>query len=289
MGSRRSRSLALVRLLGLLALPASAGQFVVTEVTYTHSPATTTDSHYRVAPAGGTPSNWVTPVDFSHGTAVVRLEVFTKPSAVPTRFQICFEATPSYACTDQAPAYTSPGVYTWTTSFTNFYQYAQVDWSKGVRTVALILKDTNNVKPAPENVGATVSALYMPTDVRVTVTIVSPGGTYVPPDAGVDAGAVDAGTVADAGASDAGVANDAGASFDAGVEPDAGAGAGPVTGGCSSVTGSVGLACWVLGLRLARRGSRGGSSPRTAAIAACRPLAAAPGFAHPECRPRPPV
>ncbi len=225
----------------LLSLPAAADQFVVTEVTYTHGPATTTDSHYRVAPSATTPANWVAPLDYSHGTAVVRLEVFTKPSARPTRFQICFEATPSYACTDQAPAYTTTGVYTWTTSFPNFYQYSQVDWTKGVRTVALILKDTNNVKPAPENVGATESAFYMPTDLRVTVTIVSPGGTYVPPaapDAGVDAGAVDAG--ADAGLLDAGVA-DAGQMADAGqadggtTPADAGVGLGGVVGGCSSV------------------------------------------------------
>lgn len=67
-----------------------------------------------------------------------------------------------------------------------------VDWTKAVNKVALILKDDKNAKPAPENVGATRSALFMPTRVRVTVTVVSPGSTYVPPgpppgDAGVDA------------------------------------------------------------------------------------------------------
>jgi hypothetical protein len=261
-------------LLVVLSTAAVADQFVLTEVTYTHSATTTTDSHYRVDPLTGTPTNWVSPIDYSHGTAVVRLEVFTKPTNTPTRFQICFEATPSYACTDQAPAYTTTGVYTWTTQFTNFYQYNLVDWSQGTRRVALILKDTMNVKPAPENVGAQVSALYMPTDLRVTVTIVSPGGTYVPPDAGVpDAGPIDAG-VMDAGAMDAG--SEAG-SFDAGVNEDAGLDAGRVDAGeppepsdaganVDDVRGSCSTGAGLLPLigllALRRRGLRTGRSPR---------------------------
>ena len=226
----------------LAVLPAFATQVVVTEVTYTHSGTTTTDSHLRVDPRPGTPSNWVSPVDYSHGTAVVRLEVFTKPTATPTRFQVCFEATPSYACTDQAPAYTTTGVYTWTPSFPNFYQYSLVDWTQGTQRVALILKDTSNGKPSPENVGATESAKYMPTDLRVTVTLVSPGGTYEPPDAGSDAGLppIDAGFDAGASLVDAGVDTgtpDSGLELpDAGsLEPDAGmvaAGIDPVRGGC---------------------------------------------------------
>lgn len=222
------------------ALAASAAQVVVTEVTYTHSATTTSDSHYLLAPLPGTPTDWVSPINYAQGTAVVRLEVFTKPTTAATRFQICFEGSPSYACTNQAPAYTTPGVYTWTTPFPSFYQYSQVNWSLGARRIALILKDTNNVKPAPENVGATESARYMPTDLRVTVTLVSPGGTYEPPDAGVDAG-VDAGTPFDAGVPDAGAA-DAG-SPDAGLDaPDAGqADAGAEDAGPGEVPDAGGL------------------------------------------------
>ena len=245
---------------------AHAEQVVVTDVTYTHSATTTSDSHYRVNPLPGTPSNWEAPVDYTRGTAVVRLEVFTKPTATPTRFQICFEATPNYACTDQAPAYTTTGVYTWTTKFVNFYQYSLVDWSQGTRKLALILKDTHNVKPAPENVGADASALYMPTDLRVTVTLVSEGATYVF-DAGVDAGSeVDAGMpdvgpvdagVPDAGAPDAGPV-DAGSSqvVDAGEQVDAGVtqmtDASPVLGGCGVAGGLFPLAAMVLLISLAR-------------------------------------
>lgn len=187
---------------GLVLVPtrALAAQFVVTEVTYEHSATTTTDSHLRLPPSAETPKNWKSPVDYATaGTVHVRLEVFTKPSAENTRFQICFEASPSYACTNQSPIYTKTGVYTWATPFPSFYQYDKVDWTKGILKSALILKDDKNVKPAPENVGEARSKLFMPSKVRVTVTVVSPGSTYVPPgpppgDAGTSDAASDATT-----------------------------------------------------------------------------------------------
>lgn len=217
---------------------ARAEQFVVTDVTYTHSAATTEDSHYRVNPAAGTPSNWQSPINYGTGSAHVRLEVKTKPGATPTKFQICFEANPSYACTNQSPTYTTTGTYEWTTDFEDFYYGGTVNWSQGVNKVALILKDTMNNKPQGD-------PSYVPTDLRVVVTIISPGASFVPPvlDAGTsqDAGARDAGT-RDAGA-DAGTARpiadagrDAGASVDGG-----GGGADPAprdAGGASSEAGS---------------------------------------------------
>lgn len=231
----------------LVLLPARAWavQFVVTDVTYTHSATTTTDSHLRIAPSAQTPINWVAPVNYTAGgTAHVRLEVFTKPSAAPTRFQICFEANAgSYACTDQAPTYTAPGVYDWVTPMPNFYQFSTVDWTKGVAKVALILKDDKNGKPAPENVGPTVSAMYMPSNVRVTVTMVSPGGTYVPPPpTPADAGAPDA-SIGDGGSTDAGSTADGAAALpDAAGTDDAGsspsAPAADDGGGCATAPGS---------------------------------------------------
>jgi MYXO-CTERM domain-containing protein len=259
----RHAPLATIATVGLLLVPARAfaAQFVVSEVTYEHSATTTTDSHLRLAPSSSTPANWKAPVDYaSAGKVHVRLEVFTKPSAAKTRFQICFEATPSYACTDQSPIYTTTGVYEWATSFPRFYQYDKVDWTKGVRRVALILKDDMNVKPAPENVGATRAALFMPTKLRVTVTVVEPGSTYVPPSTTADAGAdasdatTDASDAAiDAPASDAtpddAPGEDTGATTDDGgvtledsgaVDVDAAAAIAPSTedsGGCATSRG----------------------------------------------------
>jgi hypothetical protein len=240
---------------GLVLVPtrALAAQFVVTEVTYEHSATTTTDSHLRLPPSAETPKNWKSPIDYATaGTVWVRLEVFTKPSAENTRFQVCFEATPSYACTDQSPIYTKTGVYTWSTAFPKMYQYSMVDWTKGILKSALILKDDKNIKPAPENVGEARSKLFMPTKLRVTVTVVSPGSTYMPPgtDAGVDA-AVDApadavsdtieadlgsdtGSAEDTAVVDTGTTSpvdDAAPSAETGATPDAGTDDG---GGCST-------------------------------------------------------
>ncbi len=169
----------------LVALPGSvalAAQVVVMDETWVHAPELA-DSHYRVAPMLGTPENWVSPVDYSQGKAYVYLEVHSKPTAQPTRFQVCFEATPTYACTAQSPTYTEVGVYEWETDFAAFWSPPGegVDWTLGVNKIACILKDTMNGKPSADNVGPETAALYMPTEVRMVITLVEPGGVYVPP------------------------------------------------------------------------------------------------------------
>lgn len=164
---------------------ARAEQIVVLDETWVHGPDMP-DSHFRKEPIGGTPTDWTSPIDYSQGTAYVYLEVHSKPTEQPTKFQVCFEATPTYACTDQSPTYTTTGVYEWATPFANFWSPPgeMVDWSLGVNKLACILKDTMNGKPSADNVGAETAALYMPTEVRMVVTIVSPGGEYVPPTPG---------------------------------------------------------------------------------------------------------
>jgi MYXO-CTERM domain-containing protein len=199
---------------------AHAAQVVVADVNYTHSAQTTTDSHYRVPPATGTPTDWTSPVAYSTGSAHVRLEVRTKPNTTTeTTFQVCFEATQNYGCTDISRPYTVTGLYEWDTPFARFFTPGPVPWERGILRVAILLKDTRNVKPAPENVGAATSALYMPTDVHVTVTIVSAGSTFQPPagTAPVDAGGVGANP---RDAADAGPAQPTG-SEDAASLPDA--------------------------------------------------------------------
>ncbi len=251
----------------LAGATARADQFVVVDSTWDHTPDLA-DSHYRVAPLAGTPTDWKNPVDYASGSAHVRLEVFTKPTDTPTKFQACFEATPTYACVDQSPIYTTVGVVEWDTPFSNFWSPPgeSVDWSKGTNKIALVLKDTKNGKPSADNVGATTAALYTPTHVRMTITIVSAGSTYMPPpppdagmpidtDAGADAAPPDT-TAATATASGAGGSqsgSDAGADGGAG-----GTAAGPAKNdsGCSvaAAPASGPGAAW-LGLALAAIGA----------------------------------
>ena len=172
---------------------ASADQFVAVDVTYTHSADTTKDSHYFVKPSAATPSNWRAPVNYAGGSVYMHLEVLTKPSNEPTVWVICFIGSPGYACTDTG-VHTTTGVYERNVALPSIWQYDQVDWSKAITQIPIILKDDKNVKIAPENVGQARSALFMPTKLRAVVTIVSAGGTYVPPsssnDGGIDGGSV---------------------------------------------------------------------------------------------------
>ena len=195
--------------LGLLlpSLPAHAqDQFVVVEQTYTATSANTMDSHFFVDPRAGTPANWRTPIDYASGKVHARLDVIDKPSTKKTLYNICFEATPSYACMPYA-MYSTTGVVDIEFPFSSFYQYNDVDWSKGVRDIALILKDENETKMQG-------SPDFYPTTVHVTLTVIKPGATYVPPAEMMDPGMpADAGTPEDAGepVADAGTVHDAGA------------------------------------------------------------------------------
>ncbi len=222
------------------AAPASAEQFVVAHATYTHSAETTKDSHYRVKPTAETPLNWTSPVDYAGGSVHVRLEVKTKPSDAPTRYQICFEMKQNYCCTDQAPPYTTTGVYEWDTDVATMWRPGPVDFSQGILQSALILKDTNNVKPAPENVGDATSKLYMPSDLDVTVTVVAAGSEFMPPaepvggsggmGGGGAAGAAGTGGMAVAGGGGGGVPASAGmggTGGSAGTTPEPAAGMAP--------------------------------------------------------------
>jgi hypothetical protein len=131
------------------------------------------------------------PVDYASGSVHARLEILEKPGAKKTLYNVCFEATPSYACMPYAPAYTGTGVVEFSHPFSAFYQYKDVDWSKGVRQIALILKDENGTKMQG-------SPDFYPTRVRVTLTVVRPGAKYVPPAVGDASVPSDAATASDA-------------------------------------------------------------------------------------------
>ncbi|MFO0633581.1 MAG: MYXO-CTERM sorting domain-containing protein [Nannocystaceae bacterium] len=263
---------------------------MVFDRTWVHTPELP-DSHYREMPDAGTPADWTSPVDFTQGSAWVYLEVHTKPTAQETKFQVCFEATPTYACTDQSPTYTDVGTYEWETPFANFWSPPGefVDWTQGVANIACILKDTRNGKPSADNVGPEVAALYTPTEVRMVVTLVEAGSVYEPPtpsgeteggseggsgssDGGASTGAGDGGdttatsdasTSASAGEASGGRGDDGGAGAagsSGGDSSSAGAAAGGDDGGCSCTSGPAQPgAAWswlAIGLAIARRRAR---------------------------------
>lgn len=181
---------ALLVLAALAAAPVRAEQFVLADVSYTHSAETTQDSHYYPELPADTPRDWTKPVDYAHGSVHVVLDVKTKPAGdAPTKFQLCFEGTPSYGCTAQSPTYTKIGRVEWDSPFSGFWYESTVDWAQGVKRMPLILKDDMNNKPAGD-------PKYMPTELHVQVTLVSAGAKFVappPPAAGSGGGGAGAG------------------------------------------------------------------------------------------------
>jgi hypothetical protein len=248
--------------LALVALAASgwcspvyAEQFVLADIEYTHSTATTKDSHYYPDLPANTPKNWKTPVDYAGGFVHIVVDVKSKPpGGAPTKLQICFEGTPSYACTTQSETYTTARRLEWDSPVADFWYESTVDWAQGTKEMPFILKDDANNKPHgdPE---------YMPTELHVQVTLVSKGSTFVPPPppmmggtggsggagAGGSAGSTSGtgGAGAGAGGAQAGAAADAGVAdplppIDAGGERPAGPGGAGGAAGAKAGSGGSG-------------------------------------------------
>jgi hypothetical protein len=192
---------------------------VVANLTYTATAQNTTNSEYRVPVLQGAPANWKSPVDFTAGKAYARFEVLAKPTDSKTLYNVCFAlAGDKLSCMPLSPPFTGKGVNNISAAVNIFWNWDQVDWSMGVSQIVLVLKDESGKLVQGD-------ANFYPTTMKTTVTIVPPGGTYVPP---ADTTMMDAGPPAAGGpapATDAGQPKDAGPPpvKDAGsAKPDAG-------------------------------------------------------------------
>jgi MYXO-CTERM domain-containing protein len=142
--------------------------------------------HHSVKPSPSQPANWVSPVDYSKGTVYIHQEVMTKPSMRTTQIDICFDGDlAGYGCINTA-AYTTTGVHETVKPLTSMWQYDKVAWTRKRTVFHLVIKDpalggTPGGKPASD---------YVPSTMRIVLTIVPPGGAYVPP---TPAAAVDGG------------------------------------------------------------------------------------------------
>jgi MYXO-CTERM domain-containing protein len=167
--------------------------------------------HHGIKPAPTEPASWVSPINYSKGTAYLYMEVLEKPSKRNTLLTVCFDGPKEgYGCFD-TKTYTDVGAYETkvTMGGGSWYQYNKVAWNQRRDDYHLVIKDpalngTQGGKPATD---------YVPTKLRVVLTIVPPGGTYTPPAKGA---------MGDGGVADAGAAPDAGAGFDASDFEDGG-------------------------------------------------------------------
>ncbi|HXU82573.1 MAG TPA: MYXO-CTERM sorting domain-containing protein [Polyangia bacterium] len=170
--------------------------------------------HHLVKPAPTEPASWTSPVDYAHGTVYIHQEVMTKPSMRNTIITICFDGDlAGYGCID-TKTYTTTGVHETVAPITSTWQYGKIAWGKRRTEYHLVIKDpalggAQGGKPASD---------YVPSKMRIVMTIVPPGGKYVEPpplgEGGPDGGAAPA----DAGAPGADAAS---TTADAGAAPDA--------------------------------------------------------------------
>jgi hypothetical protein len=209
-------------------------------------------SQFPIKPLPGVPQNWRTPVDYANGSIYVRFEILEKPSTRSTLCNVCFENTGTLTCMPYAAPYTAASVVTSAPKLPAFWQYDVYDWTKPVEFVQVVLKDqdTKLVQGDPQ---------FYPTKMRVTVTVVPPGKTYVEHPA-----------------------NEGGA----GTKPDAGtpSAAAGRSGAGNAAVGSSGSRAAAAGARaragtggaVAAAGQAGAGRPATASSTAGTSLAAAP-------------
>lgn len=182
---------------------ARAEQFVLFDITFTCPDRQCPKGTYttqQIQLSKGLPGDLTKPVDYTQGTAHFAFQVLEKPSAAAAAIRMILTGTPAsgqngyYVGTTNSPAYTKVGVYQWSMKFQDIIAYERLDYTKGWgggHDIHLMGGDKDVADQGDPN------GLYMPTRIRMVVTFVSPGGTYVPPpfapvpDGGADAGKAD--------------------------------------------------------------------------------------------------
>jgi len=150
---------------------------VLVEETYTATAMNIdpVELRFEATPRFGSPADWTIPIAFHDGKAYVELEVLEKPSDVLTLYNICFANSTGYGCVDYI-RFTRPGVYEYNQIPSSFWDDDKpMDWTKGVTKVQIYLKNDREQKPPGTDVN------FYPMKARLTITIVAPGFTYIPP------------------------------------------------------------------------------------------------------------
>jgi MYXO-CTERM domain-containing protein len=269
----RLRSLLVAALLVRAPAVWAADQLVAFDETYVQQlngnvPGET--YHHGIKPKPTEPASWVTPVNYSKGTAYIYLEVLEKPSKRNTLLTVCFDGPKAgYGCIDTKP-YTDLGAYETMLPMggPDWFQYDKIAWNQRRDDYHLVIKD-----PALGGTpGGRPSTDYVPTKIRVVLTVVPPGGTYTPPakgvsgdggaepiDAGRDGGAADA-TPRDA-AGDTAAGGSGGSMGGSGGSPGGSGGSTGGSGGAGGSTGGYGGSAGGAGGTGGSLGGSGGTTP----------------------------
>ena len=170
--------------------PTDGGGMVLLDVNHTHplnSPVETSAFTFFNSPAN-IEGDLTAPVNYAGGTLRQRVEVISKPSDLPVRYQICLVPTNIAlrpACSDETQlTFTEPGIYEANQALSTFSNAGPIDWRQGILNVMLIVKDgegnpIDGSFPLVENWHGTPDlSLYYPMQVRYSAVIIPPGGEF---------------------------------------------------------------------------------------------------------------
>ena len=166
----------------------SAEPLVLLNTTYTYERPDVEDSgavSFFVASEEAQRS-WQTPTNYAEGVIYQRLEVSGKPSNEIVTYQLCLvpnddisvKPTCSHA---EELEFKDIGVYESQQPLNEFYQYDNIDWRKGISNLMVILRDENGnpIDTAFARDSGRNLDLYYPMNVRYSVVLVPPGGSFL--------------------------------------------------------------------------------------------------------------
>ena len=167
--------------------PQAAAQVNLLATTYTHQDDRLTGSSaYSFFSAPDGLGSLTTPVDYTRGTVYQRLEVLSKPSTEPVRYQLCLvpkNISVKPACSSSELAFSGTGVYENTQPLSSFSNYSGIDWASGIDDVMLVVKDGQG-RPVDDayyvSQGGEALDLddYFPMQVSFEAVLVPPGADF---------------------------------------------------------------------------------------------------------------
>ncbi|MEM7737747.1 MAG: tetratricopeptide repeat protein, partial [Deinococcota bacterium] len=182
----------------------SGGPVVLLDVTYTHNGnfdldtgvSTGTRAFTFLEVPGQVPNNLAFPVNYAAGTLYQRLEVRSKPSGFPVRYQHCLlqselafrgdNLSSVSACSDaNGLTFTGPGVYEHVQPLSALARAGSFNWQQRIGRQVLILKDQQGL-PIDNRYGfdgrwyaSPIFSLYYPMQIRYTAVLVPAGGQFI--------------------------------------------------------------------------------------------------------------
>jgi tetratricopeptide (TPR) repeat protein len=156
-----------------------------TYYTYERSDIESTGAVSFFAATSDIQMDWQTPTNYAEGVVYQRLEVSRKPSTETVTYQLCLVPNDDIAIKPACSRaggleFSDIGVYTSQQPIKEFYQYDNINWSRGISNLMVILRDKNGnpvdtvfSKERKQNLD-----LYYPMEVRYSVVIVPKGGAF---------------------------------------------------------------------------------------------------------------